>query len=257
MSSRPIVFLHGFLGSGEDFAQVAAGLTELGRTHAPNLPGHGADPAPLPVTDFAAGVDVVRAQLAALAPPPFHLVGYSLGGRLGLALAARHPEMVASVTAIGASGGIADATERARRRDADHALAERLAHGDFAAFLREWYDQELFAGLRRSEAFAAVLARRSRGDPRALARALRTFGVGEQPPLHDELRRTDVPALLIAGARDGKYADLNARLAAGWPRARCQVIQGAGHSVHLESPIALARALASFLRDQEHPNGVD
>lgn len=249
----PVVLLHGFLGCAEDFAEIAQALAPQ-HCIALVLPGHGVDPLPPRATDFAAAVEEVREQIVRAGIRRGHLVGYSMGGRIALAMAASHPDLVLSATAIGASAGIESAAERSARRARDLATAERLESGDLANFLSSWYSQDLFASLRQHERFPAVLARRARGDARALAQALRAFGPGTQEPLAPRLAQTNTPILLIAGALDAKYVSANARLAAAVPHAACRTVPGAGHSVHLENPQELVRVLLDFLaQHRSHP----
>ena len=129
-------------------------------------------------------------------------------------------------------------------------LANDLENEDFDEFLRRWYDQDLFAGLRRSPGYAATLARRREGHPAALAAALRVLGVGTQPPLQDGLARAEAPILLIAGGMDAKYVHHNIELVARWPSASSATLPDAGHGVLIEQPSLLAAAIADFLARQ-------
>jgi 2-succinyl-6-hydroxy-2,4-cyclohexadiene-1-carboxylate synthase len=261
--ATPVVLLHGFLGEAADFDDLRHHLVGRGDAWiAIDLPGHGAAAAEARSlattrTGFDAGVDLVwrRIEDRLAGAARCHLVGYSMGGRIALSLAARLPDRVASVSAIGAGTGLADPDERARRRAADDELADRLETEPFAGFLDRWYRQELFAPLRDHPGFPAVLQRRLRGTPAALAAALRIFGPGNQPPLLDALaQRKAPPILLIAGEQDPRYVVHNARVAATCPDVVCRTVPGAGHSAHLERPAELARILADALgpaTDQE------
>ena len=74
-----------------------------------------------------------------------------------------------------------------------------------------------------------------------------TYGTGRQPPLWDPLANSKSPILLIAGALDSKYIELNTRLADHCATARCHVIPDAGHSVHIEQPAQFRRVVDDFL----------
>ena len=80
-SSAPFVFLHGFLGNHNDWKPIADKLPF--HAIALDLPGHGNSPF---TEDFCAALLQTLADL-----PPFHLIGYSMGGRLAAQFAAKHP----------------------------------------------------------------------------------------------------------------------------------------------------------------------
>ncbi len=88
-----VLFLHGFMGSSRDWSDVIAALEERFRCVAVDLPGHGASlglPYPGSYTIEGAARSVLRLldELGIASPA---LVGYSMGGRLALYLALRHP----------------------------------------------------------------------------------------------------------------------------------------------------------------------
>jgi pimeloyl-ACP methyl ester carboxylesterase len=61
------------------------------------------------------------------------------------------------------------------------------------------------------------------------------------------LRRTTIPALILAGAQDGLVPVRRQSFMADlMPSARVQVIEGAGHLLPLERPEAVSKALESF-----------
>ena len=70
---------------------------------------------------------------------------------------------------VGASPGLADPAERAERRAADDALADRIETLDIETFAREWGAQPLFAGQPKRVA-AAAYADRLRNTPAASPR---------------------------------------------------------------------------------------
>lgn len=245
----PLVALHGFTGSGEDFAPVAP---RLGRAClAPDLPGHGGADAPTSPAAYA--MERVTAGLADLLDReglrrPV-LLGYSMGGRTALSFAARFPERVRALVLIGASPGLADPAEREARRRADQALADRIEVEGVAAFADHWASIPLIATQARvPEPYRREMRRRRLANrARGLAGSLRGMGAGAMPPLWQALPSLNTPALLLTGAEDPKYRAIAARMLALLPDARHEELPGAGHCAHLERPEAACAVIDGFL----------
>jgi 2-succinyl-6-hydroxy-2,4-cyclohexadiene-1-carboxylate synthase len=247
-----LVLLHGYTGRGSDFDGLAAAFAADFEVLAPDLPGHAASAARVLEDgyDFDACLDDIVATLESTGHRRAHWLGYSMGARLALGCAVRHPEHVASMVLVGGRAGIEDADEREARRRADESLAACLETDGIESFVDEWLAQPLFDSQRRlGEKFMAAQRRaRLDNDPRALAAALRVLGPGAQPPLHEALAGVRVPVLLVAGELDRKFVQLARALARRLPQAELCEIPNAGHAVHLEQPEALDRAVHDFLR---------
>ncbi len=100
----PVVFVHGFGGDLNNWLFNQPALAEKRTTYALDLPGHGGSTKEVGEGDVGAMAAAVADFMAALGVAKAHLVGHSLGGAVGLALALDHPERVASVTAVAPAG---------------------------------------------------------------------------------------------------------------------------------------------------------
>ncbi len=218
---------------------IAALPAQRYRPVVPDLPGHGAAASERPI-DFATCV----ADLARRAPDRFALCGYSLGGRIALQLALAHPRRVTRLVLVSTTAGLQNAADRARRRRADEALAAQLEAEPLAEFVRRWRAQPLFAG-EPEPARRAAAADQLRNAPAGLAAALRGLGTGAMDPVWDRLGELAMPARIVVGARDAKFAALGRRLVARLPAAELEVVPGAGHGLLWEAPRAVARAIAA------------
>jgi|SRR5579875_148332 len=238
---RPtLLLLHGFTHTGASWAQVVGALGESYRALTPDIRGHGSAADRQPVS-----LEAVLADLAELAPEqPITLVGYSMGGRIALHCALAMPERVRRLVLIGASPGLADPGERAARRRADERLARELEASTIEAFARRWASTPVLAGLP-PEALERAHADRLRNTPAGLARALRGLGTGALPALWGRLGELSMPVTLVVGERDRKFRAIAERMAPAIPRARLEVVAGAGHAVHLEAPRRLAALLTA------------
>ena len=245
----PVTLLHGFTQSANSWRELAGKLPGGYRWIVPDLRGHGR-------TELRPGelctLEACRADLLrlwdSLEVPKTHLVGYSMGGRLALHVAAEHPDRLLSLTTIGAHAGLEEET-RAGRIAGDEELAARIEKEGIEWFVGYWSSLPLFAGLaRRGPAFQAALrAERMANRPGGLAASLRGMGAGAMVPLWDRLAAVSCPALFIAGALDHGYAAQARHLAASVPAGRYELVARAGHAAHLERPDAVAQMLTAHL----------
>ena len=249
-SERAVILLHGFSGSSADWADLVPRFRAAGRaTVAIDLIGHGGsatsgDPARYTMTETVRDLDSI---LAALGIESADWVGYSMGGRVALHFALAHPERVRSLTLESASAGIEDPGSRERRRRSDDALASRIEERGVEWFADYWGTLPLFETQWElpSETLQALRARRLSNNPSGLAHSLRGMGQGAHEYLGERLHTLDCDTLFLAGERDLKYVEVARRASAAVPGSACVIVPGAGHSVHLEAPDAVASALAS------------
>jgi pimeloyl-ACP methyl ester carboxylesterase len=261
----PLVLMHGVVSTssfwGDDQTEA---LRANGPCFALSLPGH----AP---ASFAPGfrAELLSAELiadllatairGALGDRPVIAVGMSTGGFAALALAARHPQLVARVVCV---SGFASG-----RWTGPFATLQRLARGgSFARARFRWW-----CGLVRSKWMLRQFWRGAAADQRALLaysdldahleRTLpdyRRLDV-EQVRLYFErmpdiditswLPRIEAPTLVIAGDRDPIVPPAQARLiAAAVPGAELVMLPGAGHVLFAERPAEYRHALDSWLR---------
>jgi pimeloyl-ACP methyl ester carboxylesterase len=165
-----------------------------------------------------------------------------MGARTCLHLALLRPDVVTALVLLGGTAGIDDPDERAARRTADDALADRLERIGTEAFLDEWLAQPLFAGLP-PEGRGARSA-----DAAGLAWSLRLAGTGTQEPLWSRLAELTMPVLVVAGERDARFRALGDRLVAGiGAGATMAVVPDAGHAAHLERPEAFLALVRPWL----------
>jgi 2-succinyl-6-hydroxy-2,4-cyclohexadiene-1-carboxylate synthase len=247
--SPAVLLLHGFMGSSADWREAMSLIGDRAFCIAVDLPGHGSSlgfPPDAYTTEGAARA--VIDTLDRLEVERTSIAGYSMGGRLALYLSLRCPERCSGLFLESASPGLESEQEQASRRAADEAKAKRLESGDFDAFLLDWYRQPLFAPLARDEGLLRqTIEARRRNDPVELARSLRGMGAGNQPSLWGELKGLAVPALVVAGGLDEKYARISSRMANISQRIEPVVIPGVGHNVRAEAPTEYAALLRRFL----------
>lgn len=258
-SGEPLLLLHGFTGAASTWRDLTGALNPW-RCIAVDLIGHGTSDAPADqrcytmercVTDLVGLIDVLGVERAVV-------LGYSMGGRVALHLAAAAPQRVAALVLEGASPGIDDAAERAARVASDRALADDIELGGIATFVDRWERIPLFATQARlsDDVRARLRQQRLTNRPAGLANSLLGMGTGAQPSLWPRLRELTMPVLLIAGEDDTKYSEMARAMASRMPCAAVRIVSGAGHAVHLERPDAFNDHVKEFLKrclSQQNP----
>jgi len=240
--TRTLLLLHGFTGSHDAWAEHRLAFEREFDLLAPDLPGHGASPE-------AASVEATADGLARqLGGSRAHVLGYSLGARIALRLAVAHPEVVDRLVLESPSAGIADDAEREARRHADVQLAEDIERDGIEAFVDRWERNPVFTSHAALDPAVAARQRAVRlaHDPLGLAQSLRLAGQGAMQPLHTQLREIRRPTLVVVGALDPARPRAE-DVADGIPAALLAVVDGAGHTPHLERPDAFRRLVIEFL----------
>jgi 2-succinyl-6-hydroxy-2,4-cyclohexadiene-1-carboxylate synthase len=246
----PIVFLHGFLGRGNDFREIAQRLSDRYSSLLIDLPGHGQSLLPdARAYTMTATANLIIDRINQRQLAPVYLYGYSMGGRLALYLAINYPTYFRHTMLESASPGCRTELERQQRQQADLILADRLAQttaADFSDFLQYWYNQPLFQSLQPHPNFATLYDQRLQNHSQFLAKSLRGMGTGFQPSLWDDLATHDRPLHLLAGELDQKFTGVQTAMQAIAPLVTGSVIQQTGHNIHWENPGAVIREIASF-----------
>jgi 2-succinyl-6-hydroxy-2,4-cyclohexadiene-1-carboxylate synthase len=233
-----LVLVHGFAQTRRCWGPVGADLARDHEVVRVDAPGHGKS------ATFYAGL-LTGARLIADQGAEATYLGYSMGARLLLHLALSNPELVRGLVLLGAAGGIEDPMARAERQKLDEAMADRLEREGLEPFLDAWLAQPLFAGLSEDMQFRAE---RRENTVDGLAESLRQCGTGAQDPLWPRLARLDMPVLVLAGARDEKFAAEAERIGAAiGTNADVALVPDAGHAAHLEQPDAFLAIVRPWL----------
>ena len=228
--------LHGFTGTPECFRA----LREANDHHAflvPELTGHGAAPAAW-APNFEAEVGRLERWLGEQTSEAVHLLGYSLGARLGLGLLSARPERFRGALLVGANPGLRTAEERRARHIVDDQHRELLLSHGLRPFVEQWERLPLFETQSALDAALLDEQRRARLSHTAegLAHALEALGLAGMPDYWAELQKLDLPVTIVVGEQDAKFRRLGEAMAELLPRGRLEIAPGAGHNVVLERP---------------------
>jgi 2-succinyl-6-hydroxy-2,4-cyclohexadiene-1-carboxylate synthase len=237
----PLLLLHGWMGSSDDYRAVIDRLRWQFNCIAIDLPGHGQTE----VIGSDLGYDFVNTArgiiqlLDSLGIERTSIAGYSFGGRLALYLALEYPERFDKVMLESASPGLATELDRQARVIQDWQIIDRLEADSFTDFVRDWYRQSIFTGIENHPNFDNLIHRRiATNRPNDLIKSLERAGLGMQPYLGDRLKLHDRPISLIVGGLDRKFVDINREIDRECPQITLKIVPDCSHNVHFQNPQA-------------------
>ena len=232
-----VLLVHGYGGDRNSWLFLQEPLAARYQVYALDLPGHGTSAKDVGEGSLSVLADAVTGVLDALGAGRAHLVGHSMGGAVALAVAARDPARIASLTLIAPSGfgpeinagylrGFADAQTRRELKTVigqlfdDESLVTRQLVDDLLAYKRlDGVDEALHA-----LADTLLDGEAQRGDSAA---SLAAIGGA-------------APVTVIWGRADRIIPAAQAEAVAGAVR---HLIDGAGHMPHMERPAEVQAAI--------------
>ncbi len=268
------LYVHGLGVASTNWTDLAAMLAVRFDGWALDLPGFGRSQPPARSYSVhghgGAVIDVlehVRDLPGEAAGRPVHLLGNSLGGLVSVLVAARRPDLVASLTLVSPAMPVyrvPPAFDRALvllLLPGIPTLAERRISGIAPeAHVRSLVQMCIGDPSRvpRERLAQLVEEMRERADQpwaeRALTRSMRGLLTSYLRPGRTNAwrlaRGLRLPTLVVWGTKD-KLVDpaLAPRLAATVPDARLQLLDGVGHVAQLETPEPVARAVLALAED--------
>jgi pimeloyl-ACP methyl ester carboxylesterase len=256
-----VVFVHGLFGQGKNWTTIAKGLTDRHRVALVDLPNHGHSPWTDRV-DYLDMAELLAEELEHLGEPVV-LVGHSMGGKVAMQLALRHPELLRALVVV----DVSPSEYPVRGGRTDDPDEEASPFGDYIAAMRGLDLDALESRAQADEALAPAVPSRMvrsfllqslvreglgagggwrwRLNLEALERDLGELrGFPEPPPG----ATFDGPVLWIAGANSTYVLpEDRPRMDELFPGTRLVRIKNAGHWVHSEQPEIFTETLRRFL----------
>lgn len=241
---KPVILLHGWLGSWGLWQGTMAYLGRYYRTYALDFWGFGESGTKrktYKVADFVSLVDQFMDQLGIVQAP---LIGHSMGGTVSLSVALRYPERVQRVGIIGSP-----------IVGSSLALPLKLAGYRPIAFLLFSLFPAFRGVMRLASPYICSAPGFSDMMDRDLSRTnLESFLLSiaslRKTDLRPELKNIHVPCMGMFGDRDNIVSPNQWKdLLAGVPTARIERYNRAGHFVMLDEPQDCLAKLKDFLDD--------
>ena len=246
----PLVFVHGFACSLEDWRAQLEHFRRSHRVVACDLRGHGKTPGEAPECSIEHYGGDVAALLATLEIAQAVLIGHSMGCRVVLEANRLAPERVAGLVLIdGSRQGVGDGAA------AENAARAALAAKGYATFMRAFFEAMFLqesetsrAAVERAlelpeEIGAALFPRMARWDAARMEAALDAV---KAPVLaiQSTYVNTERKRVPIRRGETTPWLDLVKQKVAA---ARIEILPGHGHFPQLEAPERVHRLIEGFL----------
>ena len=241
-----ILFAHGLLWSGQMFEAQVNALKDRYRCITFDFRGQGKSEVTRGGYDMETLYQDTVALIEALGCAPCHFAGLSMGGFMGMRLAARRPELLRSLILLGTT--------------ADAEPKENIPRYNRLNFIARWFGLRLVAApvmrilfgqsfltdpnraAQREEWKKHLIANHRIGITRAVK------GVIDRQGVYDEIDKITTPTLILVGEEDvatipAKAERIHARIAG----SRLVRIPKSGHSSTIEEPEAVNTAIKAFL----------
>lgn len=251
-SSKPIIFfIHGFLGSKNDWAKIMDAVCDRFHGVALDLPGFGESDISSQDFHFAEKfiTEVIKQLISNFSAREKFLCGYSMGGRAALSFAVKHCHLIDKLILESTTAGIESPGERIDRISNDEKLCEMISNDGIEIFLKYWDSLPLFSSQKKlkQSLLEEIRAERLKLDPEAMIKSLKNFGTGRMTSHWNSLGEINIPALLITGELDEKFNSINKKMLNFLPKAKHEIVQNAGHNCHLEKPDEFVNLLHTFI----------
>jgi pimeloyl-ACP methyl ester carboxylesterase len=244
--SETILFAHGLLWSGQMFEAQVNVLKDRYRCITFDFRGQGQSEVTQGGYDMETLYQDTVALIEALGCAPCHFAGLSMGGFMGMRLAARRPELLRSLILLGTT--------------ADAEPKENIPRYNQLNFIARWFGLRLVAApvmrilfgqsfltdpnraAQREEWKRHLIANHRIGITRAVKSVI------DRQDVYDEIDKITTPTLILVGEEDVATIPVKAeRIHARIAGSRLVRIPKSGHSSTIEEPEAVNTAIKAFL----------
>lgn len=249
----PVVFLHGFTGSAEDWIFIFDKLPHKFSPLAIDLIGHGMTDSPEDPNYYSCSaiINQLDAIFSFLNIYRLILCGYSMGGRAALSYCLHFPQKIIAAIFESTTAGIEDYSLKKERVISDFILAEKIKNDGVKNFIDEWMTNPLFESLKKIPSYNTIKNKKYKNNAIGLANSLTGFSAGLMPNYWEKLNQLSFPVLLISGSIDEKYTLLAKKMKTKFLYAEHKLAENSGHNVHLEKPDVFVKFVNDFLNKIE------
>ena len=242
----PVILLHGLFGMGRNLGAVARALSDQYAVFSFDLPNHGRSPHSDLMT-ISSMADDVMTMIDWLGLQTVNVLGHSLGGKVAMSLALRHPSRVhklvvadiAPVTypsqhdAVFAGLGAIDLQQAKNRAEVQQLLQASIEDASTCQFLMQNLEKQE-QGFRWRMNLSAII---------------KNYDELRQGLSLDDQQIFEQPALFIAGENSNYIKpEYEAVTRAFFPNSIFEEIAGASHWLHAEKPDIFNALVLTFFK---------
>jgi esterase len=249
-NGHPLIVVHGFLGSLENWLTVSRRLSRSCRVYTVDLRNHGGSPHSDSM-DYEVMADDLLEFVNYHKLLPAYILGHSMGGKVAMQLATHHFEVVGKLIVVDIAPRAYDPSHRP--------LLDALRSLDLSRYKSfTEVDQALAPAIPAAAVRHFLLKNLSRDKDRRLKWKIALDAIWRN---YDNLavaiapRGTFTkPALFIRGGRSPYITDGDISLIRQvFPKAHVATISKAGHWVHTDAPEEFLQAVTVFLTENHPP----
>lgn len=246
-TGKPVIIMHGLFGSGDNWRTIAKNLESDFQCIVVDMRNHGRSPHD-PEMNFSVMAEDIHALMIELGLEKTSLIGHSMGGKVAMAFALGHPNLVDKLIVVDIATKnypphhttVIEAIQAiVPDQIEDRADAEAI----FARYLGD--DQSTIQFLMKN-------LTRLQGEGFAWKANMPVI-ISSYASLVEEVNGNgtfDGPTLFIRGEKSRYILDEDLpAIEALFPHSELKTIPNAGHWVHAEAPESFTVAAQSFLKD--------
>jgi pimeloyl-ACP methyl ester carboxylesterase len=251
-AGTPIVFVHEFAGDSRSWEPQVRHFARRYRCITYNARGYPPSDVPEDGERYSQqrARDDIRAVLDGLKLERAHIVGLSMGAFATLHFGMAYGKRALSLTAAGGAYG-SHPTQHAKFQAESRGNAEFIRREGMAKFAATYGHGPTRVQLQNKDprGFAEYARQLAEHSAQGSANTMAGYQ-GRRPSLYDfvaELKRMDVPTLLMLGDEEEPALEANLFLKRCIPTAGLAVLPHSGHAINLEEPALFNRLLEDFL----------
>ncbi|PID53631.1 MAG: alpha/beta hydrolase [Micrococcales bacterium] len=241
----PVAFCHGLFGQGKNWTIIGKKVAEQHRVVLIDMPNHGRSPWTRDF-DYVEHADIVADHLRRIDPGPWRLVGHSMGAKISMMLALRHPELVQRLVVVDMS----PVTYPSGSQLQDFANA--MLQLDLGSLRRRHHVDKALQPVVPSETVRSFLLQNLHRKDHQWSWQLNLRMLAEQVDRvlgWPQVEATFGKPVLWIGGEHSVYIreEFHDDMRALFPQTLRVTVKGAGHWVHSEKPSAFEQVLVPFL----------
>ena len=245
-----IVFAHGFLMDGDMFRYQVEKLKDKYRVVIFDWRGQGRSQATPDGYDMdELYLDAVEfLEKISCKTKPCHWVGLSMGGFIGMRIAARRPDLLKSLI-LAETSAEAETFFKKLKWGLMAILFKLFGPGPVKkGIIKVLFGKKILNDPSRRHIIEEYVQKWYKLDRDATYKI--AWAIFNRKPVVDELKNIKIPVLIIVGDQDiARTVEEARRLKEMIPHAKLVIIEGAGHSSALEEPEAFTHAILEFLEE--------